>query len=109
LGDLHRIAYQHELHQARLDRPHLTTTGVTIPDFVSRRRTAVIRLLTQRAVPEPALSLPDAMNALDEALAGPASFYKDSNPRNFLISTNGPVLATSTPSLWRRWDTTWPN
>ncbi|GLW67456.1 hypothetical protein Arub01_56990 [Actinomadura rubrobrunea] len=92
LGDLHRVAYEHELHRARLDRPHHTTTGVTIPDFVSHRRIAIIRLLTQRAVPEPALSLSDAMNALDETLAGPAAFYKDSNPRNFLISTNGPVL-----------------
>ncbi|GAA4155726.1 hypothetical protein GCM10022416_56400 [Actinomadura keratinilytica] len=37
LGDLHRIAHKNELHRARLDRPYRTTTGVTIPDFVTRR------------------------------------------------------------------------
>jgi Ser/Thr protein kinase RdoA (MazF antagonist) len=98
LGTLHRLAHTRELHRARLDRPHHTGTGtgtgtgMTIPDFLTRRRPAITRLLNARTVPEPTLTLPQALAAMEKAATGPACFYKDSNPRNFLLTPTGPVL-----------------
>jgi hypothetical protein len=72
-------------HRARLDRPHRTNTSAMIPDFPSRRREAITRLLNGGTVPSPGLTLTQAHAALDGALSQPACFYKDSNPRNHLI------------------------
>lgn len=91
LGELHHAAYAAELHRARLDRPHTTSTGLTIPDFITRRRAAVHTLLTSGAVPAPALTAAQALRTLESAAAHPACLYKDSNPRNFLITTTGTV------------------
>jgi hypothetical protein len=89
LGDLHRAAYAAELHLARLDRPHTTSTGLTIPDFLAPRRAAVQTLLTSGAVPAPAFTATEALRTLESAVTHQACLYKDSNPRNFLITTTG--------------------
>ncbi len=88
LGWLHRTAYITDLHRARLDRPHTTNTGLTIPDFLSPRRTPITTLLTCGLVPSPPFTAEQAMRELQAAAHGPACLYKDSNPRNFLIATS---------------------
>ncbi|MFC5184091.1 phosphotransferase [Actinomadura harenae] len=92
LGRLHRGAYVAELHRARLDRPFRTADGTVIPDFLHRRLDALDRLLHDREVPSTGLTFGQATGVIYAALDGPACLYKDSNPRNFLISPSGPVL-----------------
>lgn len=89
LGRLHHGAYTTDLHHARLDRPHTTSTGLTIPDFLTPRRRAITTLLTSGAVPTAPLTRDDAIQQLEAAAEGPACLYKDSNPRNFLITSIG--------------------
>lgn len=92
LGGLHRTAYLAELHHAHLGRTYRTTTGKVLADFPSRRAAAVTRLLADRTIPAPRPTPAQALDTLYGALAEPACFYKDSNPRNFLITPGGPVL-----------------
>ena len=92
LGRLHRNAYLAELHQARLDRPFRTLCGLVIPDFLAGRQDAILARLHDGSVPDPACTADEAISALETALAGPACFYKDSNPRNFLIGSGTTVI-----------------
>lgn len=87
LGWLHRTAYTTDLRRARLDRPHTTNTGLTIPDFLSSRRTPITTLLTRGLVPSASFTADQAVRELQAAAHGPACLYKDSNPCNFLITT----------------------
>ncbi|MGH3873464.1 MAG: phosphotransferase [Pseudonocardiaceae bacterium] len=86
LGRLHSAAYTTDLHHARLDRPHTTSTGVTIPDFITPRRKAITTLLTSATVPATPFTSDQAIRELETAADSPACLYKDSNPRNFLIT-----------------------
>lgn len=87
LGRLHRAAYTTDLHHARLDRPHTTSTGLTIPDFLSSRCAAITTLLTSGIVPAAPFTADQAVRELQTGAQGAACLYKDSNPRNFLITT----------------------
>jgi Ser/Thr protein kinase RdoA (MazF antagonist) len=79
LGRLHDAAYRRELHSARLDQPHTTSTGLVLPDFAGPRRDALHRAARITRVDLAAL---DA--ALDRS-GQPAAFYKDPNVRNYLV------------------------
>lgn len=92
LGNLHRTTYAAGLHRARLDRPHTTDTGLVIPDFLTPRHNALRALLDGRAAPDPAFTSDQAVAVLESAVNGPACIYKDSNPRNFLITPGGVVV-----------------
>ncbi len=48
-------------------------------------------LLNSGAVAAPAFTAAEALRTLESAAADPACIYKDSNPRNFLITTTGTV------------------
>ncbi|WP_331744952.1 phosphotransferase [Kitasatospora sp. NBC_01300] len=90
LGHQHTTAHTHHLHAARMNAPHtsgaVTTADVTIDDFADSRRERLQRLLATGTVPSPLLT-PDAIDDwLERAATMPAAFYKDSNPRNFLIT-----------------------
>jgi hypothetical protein len=91
LGQQHIEAHTSELHAARLDTPH-TSGEVTIADFCGARIHRVSTLLGQGAAPGSLLTFAAAHRWLERATALPASFYKDANPRNFLITTMGPVV-----------------
>jgi hypothetical protein len=91
LGDVHGSAFVVELHRARLDRPHETGTGHRLPDFLARRVDAVQRRLRTGSVPDPMLNTDEAVRLLREAAPGPAAFYKDANPRNVILTGQGPV------------------
>jgi hypothetical protein len=91
LGAVHAAAHVAELHYARLTESFRTATGHQIPGFLDARLDAVGRALGSGAVPCPAFSAAQAERFLRRACEGPAAFYKDANPRNFLITPAGPV------------------
>jgi aminoglycoside phosphotransferase (APT) family kinase protein len=90
LGDVHGAAYVQELHRARLPLPYRTALAHVLPGFPQRRVDAVARELGAGHVPSAALTVRQAQRLLASA-DGPAVFYKDANPRNFLITVSGPV------------------
>ncbi|MBV9448246.1 MAG: phosphotransferase, partial [Streptosporangiaceae bacterium] len=92
LGRLHRTAYTTELHHARLDRPHTTSTGLTIPDFLTPRRSAITTLLTSGTAPFTPFTADQAVRELEATAHHPACLYKDSNPRNILITTTAECI-----------------
>ncbi|MFD4393606.1 phosphotransferase [Kitasatospora sp. NPDC058478] len=100
LGHQHTTAHTHDLHAAHLNTPHtsadhtsgdvatadVATAEVTIADFADSRRERLHRLLATGTVPAPLLT-PGAIDGwLEQAATMPAAFYKDANPRNFLIT-----------------------
>ncbi|MFG1706486.1 phosphotransferase [Nonomuraea sp. M3C6] len=85
LGRQHAAAYTRALHGAHLDKPH-TMSGITIAAFAQGRRERLHELLASGAIPQSLLT-PEAADAwFQEAADLPAAFYKDANPRNFLIT-----------------------
>ena len=91
LGQVHAAAHRAGLHRARLDEPFITPSGHLISGFLTRRLAAVTRALGSGAVPGAAFSTTQAQRLLHCSCTGPAAFYKDANPRNFLLTTSGPV------------------
>ena len=94
LGQVHAIAHAARLCHIRLDASYTTASGHLIPGFLTRRLAAVTRTLGAGTVPGPApLSTGQAERPLLRGACGdPAAFYKDANPRNFLITVaTGPV------------------
>jgi Phosphotransferase enzyme family len=91
LGDVHGAVYRTELHSAGLDMAHDLGDGNQIPSFTDHRLEAVRRRLTSRAVPGTPMDFTAAREHMTSALNGPAAFYKDANPRNFLITGRPPI------------------
>jgi|CZLB01.1.fsa_nt_gi hypothetical protein len=91
LGAVHAATHAAELHRAQLALPFRTASGHQIPGFLDRRLATISRELASGSVPSPAFSARQATCLLRGACDGPAAFYKDANPRNFLITPAGPV------------------
>jgi Ser/Thr protein kinase RdoA (MazF antagonist) len=91
LGGMHGDAYARELHQARLPQRYRTRDGHTLPGFPDGRIDAVARELRSGRVPDARLSVHEAQELIMDA-DGPAAFYKDANPRNFLITSEGSLV-----------------
>jgi hypothetical protein len=68
--------------------PFRTSSGHVVPGFPDRRVDAVERELRSGYVPDAALTIDQAQRLLADA-DGPAAFYKDANPRNFLLTPAG--------------------
>jgi Ser/Thr protein kinase RdoA (MazF antagonist) len=88
LGGMHGAAFDRELHRARLRRPYTTGAGHTLPDFPGRRMDAVVRELRAGRVLGTRLTAHEAQRLITSAV-GPATFYKDANPRNFIVTPVG--------------------
>ena len=92
LGDVHGSVHQAELCKAELPRPYRAAGGQVLPSFPAGRLAAVERELAAGHVPNPRLTTSQACRLITSA-DGPAAFYKDANPRNFLITPDGtPVI-----------------
>jgi Ser/Thr protein kinase RdoA (MazF antagonist) len=91
LGTVHATAHIVDLDRARLDRDHLTAGGHLIPDFVAHRIPVICRRLASGMVHEPHLDADQAIALMQGAVGGPATFYKDTNLRNLLVTPTGPV------------------
>ncbi|TYB38195.1 phosphotransferase [Micromonospora sp. AP08] len=83
LGRLHAAAHRHELQAASLDQPHITSTGLVIPDFASPRQEALHRAAAAAGVHG------STIDAVLNRARQPAAFYKDPNIRNYLANGNG--------------------
>jgi hypothetical protein len=88
LGGMHGSAYVRELHQARLPQGHRAQVGYTLPSFPDGRIDAIARELRSGRVPDARLTVHEAQELILN-VDGPAAFYKDANPRNFLINPEG--------------------
>jgi hypothetical protein len=89
LGLVHATAYTAELHVARLDQAYVARSGHLIPDFITSRAHVIQARLTAGTVPGPLLGTDTALRLLHEAAGAPAAFYKDTNPRNVLVTPTG--------------------
>ncbi|MFE7300605.1 phosphotransferase [Streptomyces sp. NPDC057579] len=98
LGDAHGAAWTSELHRAQLDRPHTFRDVTVFKDFRSCREVALHKRLHQGFLPNPS-ALHAMLTLLERSAEGPAAFYKDCNPRNFLITGDGTVFSIDTDDL----------
>ena len=88
LGDVHGSVHQAELRTAELRKPYRAAGGQVLPSFPASRLAAVERELSAGNVPGATLTIRQAQRLIADA-DGPAAFYKDANPRNFLITPDG--------------------
>jgi hypothetical protein len=88
LGDVHGSVHQAELRKAELPRPYRAAGAQLLPSFPAGRLAAIERELAAGHVPNPRLTISQACRLITSA-DGPAAFYKDANPRNFLITPDG--------------------
>ncbi|GHJ35424.1 phosphotransferase [Streptomyces sp. TS71-3] len=98
LGDAHGAAWASDLHRAHLDRPHTFSDGTSFTSYRAPRVTA----LTQRFLDgflADRTALHSMLTLLDRSAEGPAAFYKDCNPRNFVIVSRGIVFSVDTDDL----------
>ncbi|MEV0615666.1 phosphotransferase [Nonomuraea sp. NPDC050404] len=85
LGDTHATAWKSDLHRARLDTPHPLIQGHDLADYLTPRLAALQSRLDSGHLTDLAI----AEKLLHTTATGPAAFYKDSNPRNALITDSG--------------------
>jgi Ser/Thr protein kinase RdoA (MazF antagonist) len=98
LGGMHGAAHAIELNRARLGEPYRTRAGYTLPGFPDGRADAVARELATGAIPGTPLTAREGQRLITGA-DGPAAFYKDANPRNFLITPDGEVVTIDFDAL----------
>jgi hypothetical protein len=92
LGQVHVAAHAAQLHEARLDTWYVAGSGHRIRGFSEPRLRAIEARLGSGLVPDPLLNVADVRRLLDDVADEPAAFYKDTNPRNVLITADGPVM-----------------
>jgi Ser/Thr protein kinase RdoA (MazF antagonist) len=88
LGHVHGSIHAAELRRAQLPRPYSAAGGQLLPAFPAGRLAAVERELAAGHVPGARLTVSQARRLIASA-DGPPAFYKDANPRNFLITPDG--------------------
>lgn len=98
MGDAHGVAWQSDLGRAALDVPHSFADGTPLPSYIRPRADALQRRLHQGHLPSRE-SLDEMFQLLERTAEGPVAFYKDSNPRNFLITTAGDIHVVDTDDL----------
>lgn len=87
LGDAHGASWVDGLYRAQLDTTHVPGQGLEVPDFPSSRRKALAARHSAGFLPTTA-DLDASLTLLAETGSGPAAFYKDTNPRNFLLTAD---------------------
>jgi hypothetical protein len=92
MGAAHARTHLTELHRAQLDHPYRSASGALIRDFLSPRLHKVRERLHAGLVPNARLNAVSAEQLIRSSGLKKAAFYKDSNPRNILITQAGPVL-----------------
>ncbi|MET8048523.1 phosphotransferase [Streptosporangium sp. NPDC005286] len=92
LGDAHGAAWVSDLHRAHLGVPHPLPANHTMADFLAPRLAALdARRRTHHLADDEDLAA--AKRLLHAVAIGPAAFYKDTNPRNILITEQGiPII-----------------
>ncbi|MBB4984127.1 phosphotransferase [Streptomyces nymphaeiformis] len=98
LGDAHGVAWTTDLRSASLNTPHRFRDGIVFGDYIGPRQTALRRRLEQGYLPD-RVALHAMLTLLEKTAEGPTAFYKDSNPRNFIITEVGDVYTVDTDDL----------
>ncbi|MEU8482282.1 phosphotransferase [Streptomyces sp. NPDC048641] len=98
LGDAHGSAWSSDLASATLHTPHRFQDGTVFADYVELRRTALQRRFEQGYLPS-RTALRAMLDLLEKTASGPCAFYKDSNPRNFIITAAGEIVTVDTDDL----------
>lgn len=98
LGHAHGAAWASDLQSASLGIPHRFQDGTTFDDYVGPRKIALRRRHEQGYLPDE-VALYAMLALLDETAQGPFAFYKDSNPRNFIITSTGDIVTVDTDDL----------
>ncbi|WP_443060261.1 phosphotransferase [Streptomyces sp. NBC_00444] len=97
LGSCHEAAWRSSLHTARLTTAHVGNDHV-VADFVSLRAAALRRRFRSGYLAS-ARTLDATLTLLHRTTDRPAAFYKDTNPRNILITASGPPVTVDTDDL----------
>ncbi|GAA2342126.1 phosphotransferase [Dactylosporangium salmoneum] len=98
LGHAHGAAWRSDLQSASVRTPHHFHDGTPFDDYLGLRQLALRRRHEQGYLPN--TEALDAMLALlHETAHEPFAFYKDSNPRNFIITTAGDIVTVDTDDL----------
>lgn len=98
LGDAHGAAWTRDLQSASLNTPQRFWDGIAFGDYLGARQTALRRRLEQGYLADRA-ALHAMLTLLEKTAEGPTAFYKDSNPRNFIITGAGDVYTVDTDDL----------
>lgn len=98
LGDVHGAAWVNALHAARLDYPHRATGGHTIADFVTPRL-AALNSSDRATTSTSAQEITRAIELMQAAVDEPAAIYKDTNPRNILMTPTGRIVTVDFADL----------
>lgn len=98
LGDAHGAAWAGDLRTASLDVPHRFQDGTEFGDYLAPRRTALHRRRDQGYLPDDQ-ALHTMLDVLEKTAGGPTAFYKDSNPRNFVITHEGTIYTVDVDDL----------
>ncbi|MCX5167355.1 MULTISPECIES: phosphotransferase [Streptomyces] len=98
LGDAHGAAWTSDLRPAALNTPHRFRDGTAFDDYIGPRETALRRRLEQGHLPDRA-ALQTMLGLLEKTAEGPTAFYKDSNPRNFIVTEAGGIYTVDTDDL----------
>ncbi|MFF7777063.1 phosphotransferase [Streptomyces tanashiensis] len=98
LGDAHGTAWSSDLRPTALNTPHRFQDGTVFGDYIGPRKTALRRRLEKGYLPD-RVTLHAMLTLLEKTAEGPTAFYKDSNPRNFLITEAGDIYTVDTDDL----------
>lgn len=98
LGRAHGAAWSSDLQTASLNTPHCFQDGTAFDDYLGPREAALRRRHAQGYLPDN-VSLNAMLRLLEETAQGPSAFYKDSNPRNFIITNAGDIVTVDTDDL----------
>ncbi|MFC5821149.1 aminoglycoside phosphotransferase family protein [Nonomuraea harbinensis] len=90
LGRAHAAAWKSDLHRALLTTAHPLAGGRELPDFISPRIAALRRHGDAGFFNAHQVAAAQSLLAANPAI--PVAFYKDTNPRNVLITADGPVM-----------------
>jgi hypothetical protein len=97
LGEAHGRAWSPALRGAHLASAYISD-GYVIRDFVSPRIAALCQRFRDGHIAT-IQDLDKALGLLHQTATGPAAFYKDSNPRNILITPTGHPVTLDTDDL----------
>lgn len=98
LGHAHGAAWRSDLQSASLGTPHRFQDDTPFDDYLGPRQIALRQRHKQGHLPN-TMALDAMLALLKDTAQGPFTFYKDSNPRNFIITAAEDIVTVDTDDL----------